>query len=326
MTLPRIRLWTTVLAAVLAIASLTSDAQQTRRLHRIGVLQDAFAPSIPAVEGLKVGLTAQGLEEGRDLTLDIRATKGSGQATRDAAADLVRAGVDLIFAVQEQAALAAQAATKTTPIVFTNVGDPVALRIVSGIARPGGNITGLSSLTTELAPKRLEILKTLFPTVKRVWAVYHADDFWAAVAAEKAREAVGPLKLELLARPVRTSDELVSTLKALRSGDALLPPPSQTLNIRGLVLDLHLQTGVPTIFNNVFWVRAGAVVSYGAESYAEGVQAARLVAKILRGATPADLPVEGANKIELALNLKTARALGVAIPREILARADQIIE
>jgi len=320
MTLRTTGLLLTLSLGVLS-APIVTDAH-----YRIGILHEAYFPSIPQVGGLKAGLRAMGLEEGRDVTFDIRFTRGKPEAAPAAAAALVKARVDLIFTSDEEATRAAKAVTQTIPIVFTGVGDPVAAGIVIAVNRPGGNVTGVSNLNTELVPKRLEILKALFPAVRRVWAVYHADDRSSLAAARKAQEVAPLLKLELVARPVRTSEELVGNLKAVRAGDALLFPPATTLNIRGLILDLHLSAGVPTVFGDVLWVKAGGLVSYGTEDYADGLQAARLVAKILRGARPQDLPVEGANKIELAINLKTAKALGVTIPREILARADQVIE
>jgi putative ABC transport system substrate-binding protein len=130
----------------------------------------------------------------------------------------------------------------------------------------------------------------------------------------------------VVAQAVRTREELVSHLKTLRSGDGLLALPGLALNIPGVILDLALMSKWPALFYNTFWVQAGALVSYGSDPHLEGVQAARLVARILRGERPQDLPVEGANKIELAINLKTARSLGIAIPRDILARADRVIE
>jgi putative ABC transport system substrate-binding protein len=181
-------------------------------------------------------------------------------------------------------------------------------------------------MAPELTPKRLEILKATFPGVRRVWAVYDADDLSSGAAARKAQEVAAVLKLDVVAQAVRTRDELVSHLKTLRSGDALLAPPGLTLNIPGVILDLALMSRWPALFSNTFWVQAGALVSYGSDPYAEGVQAARLVARILRGERPQDLPVEGANRIELAINLKTARSMGITIPRDILVRADRVIE
>jgi putative ABC transport system substrate-binding protein len=234
--------------------------------------------------------------------------------------------VDLIFAQTEQAARAAKAATQTIPIVFVEVGDPLAAGLVASVPRPGGNITGVSSLATELTPKRLEILKQVFPGVRRVWAVYHADDLSSAEAARKAYEVATLLKLEMVTRAVRTPEELVGHFKTLRAGDGLLAPPAVTMNIPGVILDLELMSRWPALFYNTFWAQAGALVSYGSDPKAEGVQATRLVARILRGERPQDLPVEGCNRIELAINLKTARSLGISVPREILVRADRVIE
>ncbi len=310
----------------LLAAPLAAEAQQARRPYRIGILHGSYFPGTPSAEGLKAGLKALGLEEGRDVTFDIRFTRGKLEASPAAAAAFVKAGVDLIFTIQEPDTRTAVAATQTIPIVFTGVGDPVGAGIARTIAHPGGNVTGVSNLATELVPKRLEILKAIVPTLRRVWAVYHADDFSSVAAARKAEEVAPTLKLEVVRRPVRTSEELVRELKALRPGDGLLPPADTALNIPGLVLDLERARRASAIFASTFWVEAGAVASYGSDEYDEGVQAARLVAKILRGAQPKDLPIEGANKIELAVNLKTAQLLGITIPREVLARANRVIE
>jgi putative ABC transport system substrate-binding protein len=315
-----------ILGLGIHLAPHAADAQQAAKMYRIGILHEAYFASIPQVEGLKAGLKALGLEQGRDVTFDIRFTRGKPEAAPVAVAALVKAGVDLIFTVDEEATRASKAVTQTIPIVFTGVGDPVAAGIVASVAHPGGNVTGVSNLATELVPKQLEILKAIVPALRRVWAVYHADDRSSLAAARKAEEVAPLLKLELVARPVRTPDELVGALKALRPGDGLLCPPAVTLNIPGLILDLERGSRVPAVFYNAFWVQAGAMVSYGVNSHASAVQAARLVAKLLRGARPQDLPVEGNDKIELAINLRTAGSLGVTIPREILARADQVIQ
>jgi putative ABC transport system substrate-binding protein len=319
-----------ILLAALALGlfatPLAADAQQLKRAYQIGVLHTGFFPGIPSVEGLKESLKAVGLEEGRDVRFDIRFTKGNVEEAPIAAAALVKAGVDLIVAQTEQAARAAKAATQTIPIVFVEVGDPLAAGLISSVPRPGGNITGVSSLATELTPKRLEILKQVFPGVRRVWAVYHADDLSSAETARKAQEVAALLKLEIVARAVRTPEELVGHFKTLRAGDGLLAPPAVTMNIPGVILDLELMSRWPALFYNTFWAQAGGLVSYGSDPKAEGVQATRLVVRILRGERPQDLPVEGCNRIELAINLKTARGLGITIPREILVRADRVIE
>lgn len=317
--------WVVLAHLALFLFSFSAEAQQAPRSYRIGVLNEAWAPNHPTVEGLRAGLKALGLEEGRDVSFDIRFTKGDPQAAPAAAAALVKAGVDLIFTSNEASTQAARASTDKIPIVFTLVGDPVAAGIVTKLTHPGGNITGVSSLTTELVPKRLEALKVLVPTLRRVWAIYYADDPSSLAAIQRAQDAAPHLKLELVLRPVRTPGELAGALMALRPGDGLLPPDIATLDIPAQILEASLSARAPAVFPTALWVSHGALVSYGSEYYAEGLQAARLVARILQGARPQDLPVEGANKIELAVNLKTAKDLQVTIPRKILIRTDKVI-
>ena len=317
-----------VVALLLAVfvGPLLAEAQQARRPYRVGVLHEAYVPNIPQVDGLKAGLKAMALEEGRDLTYDIRFSRGDPAALGPAAAELVRGGFDVLFAADEEATRVMKGATQTTPIVFVRVGDPVAAGLVASIARPGGNVTGVSSLTTELVPKRLELLKAIAPGLRRVWAVYHADDHSSVAAAGRAQEVAALLKLEVVAQAVRTREEMVGQLRGVRPGDGLLVPTAVALNIPGLMVNLERANRVPAVAHSAFWVRAGNVLGYGSDHHADGVQAARLVAKILRGARPQDIPVEGANRIELAVNLKTARHLGLTVPRDVLARADHVIE
>jgi putative ABC transport system substrate-binding protein len=288
------------------------------------VLNEAWAANHPTVEGLKAGLRELGFSEGRDVTFDIRFTEGKSEATPVAAAALVRAGVDLIFTCNEAATLAAKAATSKIPVVFTLVGDPVAAEIVKKLARPEANLTGVSSLTTELVPKRLEALKTLIPNLRRVWAIYHGADLPSSAAIVKALEATPRLGLELVPKTVLTPDQLDQVLKDVRPGDALLAPDIATMDIPAVILEASLASRIPAVFSAELWVTHGGLVSYGADYRAQGVQAARLVAKILRGTRPQDLPVEGADKIALAVNVKTATLLSITVPRKILLRADML--
>ncbi len=237
---------------------------------------------------------------------------------------MLASGVDLLVADEDVYIQAAKAATQKLPIVFTLVGDPVAAGIVTKLAQPGGNLTGISSLTTELVPKRLEALKTLMPTVRRVWAIYYADDPSSIAAVQKAQDTGPRLKLELVVRPVRAPAELERVLQDIRPGDALLPPDIATMDIPAVMLEVSLSSRVPAVFPAALWVGHGGLVSYGSDYHAQGIQAARLAAKILRGARPQDLPVEGADKIDLAVNLKTAALLGVTVPRKVLLRADML--
>jgi putative tryptophan/tyrosine transport system substrate-binding protein len=310
------------LAVLLLVAPLAAEAQQARRPYRIGVLNESFAATHPTVEGLKAGLREAGLAEGRDVTFDIRFTEGNAQATPPAAAALVKAGVDLIVTSQEGPTQAAMAATKTLPIVFTLVGDPVASGLVKKLAEPEGNVTGVSSLQTELAAKRLEILKTLVPTVQRVWLIHYGGDLTANKMLARARDAAPRVKVELVPRAVLNAQELALALRELKPGDGLLAPEIVTLDIPVAILEASLKSRVPAVFTTALWVGHGGLVSYGPDYYAQGVQAAALVARILRGAKPADVPVEGADRIELAVNLKTAEVIGVTVPRKVMLRAE----
>ena len=239
-----------------------------------------------------------------------------------AAAALVQTGVDLIFTSQEAATQAARDATKSVPIVFTLVGDPVAAGIVEKLAQPGGNVTGVSSLQTELVAKRLEVLKTLAPAARRVWLIYDGVDLSTVPMVRKALEAAQRMKLEVVPKGVLDANELRRVLREVRRDDAVLAPEGSNPDLIIAIIEQSLALRVPAVFGTALWVGYGGLMSYGPDYYAQGVQAAALVAKIRRGARPQDLPVEGAEKIDLAVNLKTADVLGLAVPRKILLRAD----
>ena len=311
-----------ILAALLLIAPLAAEAQPARRPYRVGVLNEAFAATHPTVEGLKAGLREAGLAEGRDVSFDIRFTEGDAQATRAAADALVKGGVDLIVTSQDGPTHAAKDATKTVPIVFTLVGDPVAAGLVRNLAEPDANLTGVSSLQTELTAKRLEVLKTLVPGLRRVWLIHYGGDLTANRMLARARDAAPRVKVDLVPRPVLNAQELAQALGELRPGDALLAPEIATLDVPVAILNASLKSRIPAVFTTALWVGHGGLASYGPDYYAQGVQAAGLVAKILRGARPSDVPVEGADRIELAVNLKTAELLGVTVPRKIMLRAE----
>ena len=309
-------------AMLLCVPPPPLEAQQARRPFRIGVLNAAWAASHPTVEGLKAGLKELGFEDGRDVTFDIRFTEGKLDTMPAAAAALVKAGVDLIFTSQEAATQAAKDATKSVPIVFTLVGDPVGAGFVSTLAQPGGNATGVSSLQTELVAKRLEVLKTLTPAVRRVWLISYGADLSTAPMIAKALAAAQRMKLELMPRGVLDADELKRVLREVRRDDAVLAPEGSNPDLTIAIIERSLALRVPAVFGTALWIGYGGLMSYGPDYYAQGVQAAALVAKILRGARPQDLPVEGAEKIDLAVNLKTAEVLGLTVPRKILLRAD----
>jgi putative ABC transport system substrate-binding protein len=274
------------------------------------------------VEGLKAGLQELGLQDGRDVTFDIRFTEGKLTAMPTAAVALARAGVDLIFTSQEAATQAAKDATNTIPIVFTLVGDPLSAGLVSTLTQPGGNVTGVSSLQTELVAKRLEVLKTLAPAARRVWLIHYGVDLSTTPMIAKAAAAAQRLKLELMPRGVLDATELKRVLGEIRRDDAVLVPEGSNPDLTIAIIERSLALRVPAVFGTALWVGYGGLLSYGPDYYAQGVQAAALVAKILRGARPQDLPVEGAEKIDLAVNLKTAELLGLTVPRKLMLRAD----
>jgi ABC-type uncharacterized transport system substrate-binding protein len=286
------------------------------------VLNEARAANHPALDGLRAGLRDLGFLEGRDVIFDVRLVDGNPEQMPAAAGGLVTAGVDVIFTSNEAATLAAKAATQAIPIVFTLVGDPVAASIVTALAHPAGNLTGVSSLTTELVPKRLEALKTLVPGLRRVWAIAHAADPASGAAAARAVEVSSRFGIAGVSRTIRTPGELEQALEGLRAGDGLLVPDVAMIDMAARLLETSLARRVPAVFSSELWVSHGGLVSYGADYRAQGIQAARLVAKILRGARPGDLPVEGADRIALAVNLKTAAAFGLVPPRQLLFRAD----
>ena len=315
------RFWVAV-AILFWLPAPAAEAQQAPRPFRIGVLNAAWAASHPTVEGLKAGLKELGVEDGRDVTFDIRFTEGKLDAMPTAAAALVQAGVDLIFTSQEAATQAARDATKSVPIVFTLVGDPVAAGIVEKLAQPGGNVTGVSSLQTELVAKRLEVLKTLAPAARRVWLIYDGVDLSTVPMVKKALDAAQRMKLEVMPKGVLDANELRQVLREVRRDDGMLAPEGSNPDLIIAIIEQSLALRVPAVFGTALWVGYGGLMSYGPDYYAQGVQAAALVAKIRRGARPQDLPVEGAEKIDLAVNLKTADVLGLTVPRKILLRAD----
>ncbi len=239
----------------------------------------------------------------------------------------IGASPDVIFTSNEDVTRVAMAATQTIPIVFAQVRDPIGAGIVSDLAHPRGNVTGVSILTVELTPKRLEVLKELVPNLRRVWLIYDARDPSIDPVLQKARAASAQLKLRLLAQPVQTTEEFVRAQRAIRRGDGLLVHDQPTLlDISAQLLKKSISAKAPAIFASAFWIDYGALVSYGVDYYAAGRQAAHLVAKILRGARPEDLPVEQPTKFGLSINATTAKTLGITIPPSLLLRADKVIK
>jgi putative tryptophan/tyrosine transport system substrate-binding protein len=301
---------------------------QPARPVKIGALTESWGPT-PAVLGLRDGLQELGHREDRDFTIGVRFTQGKAAELPAAARDLVRHRVDVIVSTEsETAAKAAQMATNQIPIVFIGSGDPVGLGLVRSLARPGGNITGIADLDIELVPKRMEIFRELVPGLKRVLTPFDATNADAVAQLAVIREAARRLDLTLVERPLRSEEEAHSVITGLRKGEAdgILSLRFLSWNISGFILEIAPRGIMPTMFHIPFFVERGGLASYSANTYELGKQAARLVDKILKGAKPADLPVEQPTKFELVINLKTARSLGLTIPPSLLLRADRVIQ
>lgn len=307
---------------------LTGDVGAEERTYpiKIGELTSSWGPT-PAMVGLRDGLLELGYRENEQFVLGIRFTQGDLTALPAAARELVQYGVDIIVASEDGPAKAAQMATTRIPIVFSVVSDPVGLGLIQSFARPGGNITGVTDLRLELSPKRLEVFHEIVPGLKRVLYLYDAAHAHAVAEVKMYREAAHRLGIELVEKAVRTTEEAQATLAQISKGevDGILTPNSGSLNIPGFVLEATSQRSLPTMFDAAFWVERGALASYGPDYSETGRQAARLVDKILKGTKPAEIPVEVNPKVEFAINLKVAKALGLTIAPEVLYRADRIV-
>jgi putative ABC transport system substrate-binding protein len=302
-------------------------AAERARPIQIGVLTESWGPT-PTTVGLRDGLLALGYRENEQFVLGVRFTRGDVAALPTAARELVKLGVDLIFiAASVNSAKAAQMATDRIPIVFAGPGDPLGSGLIQSFARPGGNITGVTNLSLDLSPKRLELFRQTIPTLKRVLYPYNPADMYAMAQFGVYRDAARRLGIELVEQTVHSEEEAPATLAQIQKGhvDGILPPDSLALNIPGFVLEAASRQTIPTMFNSAFWVERGGLVSYGPDLYAMGRQSARLVDKILKGVDPAEIPVEVDPTIELAINLKVAEALGIAIAPEILYQADRLV-
>jgi putative ABC transport system substrate-binding protein len=218
-------------------------------------------------------------------------------------------------------------ATRQIPIVFASAVDPLGDGLIQSFARPGGNITGVTDLSLDLGPKRLQVFQELIPGLQRVLFPYDAIDAYAVKEAGVYRDAARRLGIELVERAVRSEAEARTTLVQVQQGevDGVLKPQTVSLNIPGFMLEATIQRGLPTMFDAAFWVEQGGLASYGPDFYETGRQTARLVDKIIKGANPGEIPVEVNPKIEFAINLKTAVALGLTIAPEVLYQATRLI-
>lgn len=275
------------------------------------------------------GLRELGYDEGRNLELEKRYAEGRFEILPMLAADLVQRRVDVLVCMSTVATQAAAKATSAVPIVFATVADPVAEGFAASLAHPGGNVTGISNVSTALAAKQLQVLKDAFPSARRIAVLTAPNAAHAAAQWAELERAAARLGVELLATRLRTRDETDAAKRRMRDwhADAIcVMQGAENSAVRELLVEFANDLRLPAIYPQRNYAEAGGLMSYGADFDANYRRAAAYVDRILRGAKPADLPIEQPTSIELVVNLRTAKALGLAIPPLVLARADQTLQ
>ena len=315
------------LASAVTLLVAPAWAQQSKKMPVVGILVTHAAASDPTFEPLRAGLREYGYEEGRNIKLEIVTAEGRLDRLPGLAAELVRQNVDVIVSPNELSARTALKATTTIPIVMVGfVYDPVALGLVESLRRPGGNITGLYTLAPGLDGKRLELLKEAVPNVSRV-AVFWDPIFTQSMPSE-VQSAAQSLRLSIELVEVRSAQDLESAFRTAKHKkvEAVMLQSSPIFYVhRAKAATLALSAKLPTVSAYDYATAAGALMSYGTDSAGNWRRSAYYVDRLLKGARPSDLPVEQVSKFKLAVNLKTAKALGITIPESILLRADEVI-
>ena len=303
-----------------------AQQQPAGKVYRIGFLSQGQPPKA-FLEALQQGLRERGYTEGRNLVWEFRSTDGSLNQLPQFAEDLVRLKVDLILARASSGAMAAKKATTSIPIVFFAVYAPVEIGLVPNLGHPGGNITGVAVNASDMAGKRVQLLKELLPTLKNVVMLSHPSHPTSAVQLQGAEEAARTLGVHLKAVPVRGADDFAPGLNALRGIEGVLHADTPLfVTHRARLVGAVAESRLPAIYPARVYVEAGGLMSYGPNLPEVWGRAAAYVDKILKGAKPADLPVEQPSKFELVINLKTAKTIGLTIPQSVLLRADEIIK
>ena len=312
------------LALGLALAPLATDAEQTARVPKVGFLGGA-----PFIQAFDRGLRELGYTDGQNIVIEQMSWAGQDEELPTLAAELVRRKVDLLVAGTTPRALAARNATTTIPIVMVNVADPVASGLVVSLARPGGNVTGLSRVSLDLIGKNLELLREAAPVIRRLAVLVNPTHALHPALLNSAKHTAALLTLKL--EPVEAAapkelEHAFSVIARKRVNALLVLPDGMFWGERRRIADFALTSRLPSMFGNTEHAEAGGLMSYAPSSLEPYRRAAYYVDKILKGAKPADLPVEQPTKFELVINLKTAKALGLTIPQTLLLRADQLIE
>jgi putative ABC transport system substrate-binding protein len=308
---------------------LAARAQPSGKVYRIGFLGvTSYSEFRRQVDALRTGLLRLGYEEGKNVVIHYRWAEGNYDRLRELADELVKLNVDVIVTASTPGALAAKQATSTIPIVMAAVGDPVAAGMVTSLARPGGNVTGLTFFFAEICAKRVELIKEAIPTLTRVAVLVNPANPVHLIALSVMQDMASALGAELVSVDAKGRDDIaaaISTLAARRAqGLVAIDDPVFVSNARQIA-SLALQNSLPMIGFKPY-AEAGALLEYGVDLADLYSRSAAFVDKILKGARPADLPIERAVKFEVVVNLKTAKALGIELPTSLLLRADEVIE
>jgi putative ABC transport system substrate-binding protein len=319
----------TALGAGALLAPFASLAQQPARIFRIGLIAVGSASSSASrVEGLRSGLREFGYVEGKNVVIDYRWAEGKYDRLTDLAAELVRLNVDVIVAQGSPGSRAAMQVTATVPIVMSAAGDALTAGLVTSLARPGKNVTGLSVFSPEIGAKRMELIKEVLPRARQVAALSNPGNPTNASQVQAVETAARSLKVGLRLFAVRGPDEFNGTFAAMGKLrlDALANLEDAMLNVNPeRISEFAIKRRLPAVGNKEF-AEAGGLLGYGVNYFEIFRRAAFFVDKILKGANPGDIPVEQPTKFELVVNMKTAKALAIAIPQSILVRADKVIE
>ena len=320
------------LCPLLLVLGFSADAQQTKKVPRIGYLAPVFpcSGSVPSLEAFRRGLGDLGYVEDRNITIDCRSAEGKLDRQPELAAELVQLKAHVIVAAGgEPTARAAKQATQTIPIVMTNVGDPVVTGLVASLARPGGNVTGLVTMSPELSGKRLELLREAFPKVSRVALFWNSANPEQEPQIKEIKVAGQALGVQLQILEVRGANDFDKAFLAITKdqAEALLTLPDPLSVSQGRrIADFAATHRLPAMYPRMEFVDAGGLMAYGPSYNDLFRRAATYVDKILKGAKPADLPVEQPTKFEFIINLKAAKQIGLTIPPNVLARADRVIK
>jgi putative ABC transport system substrate-binding protein len=314
---------------LLLASPVVAHAQPVGKLPRVGYLFYGSPGPSREIDAFRQGLRELGYIEGQSIALEYRFASGQVERYPELAAELVRLKVDVIVAPATPQALAAKQATSSIPIVFVLVADAVGAGLITNFARPGGNITGLTSSSAELGGKRLELLKQMVPKASRVAVLYNPTDRSNVLVLKQLQESAPTLGLILQPLEVREPREFEGAFVAMsreRAHAMFGTPGALTFEHGKVLVDLAAKHRIPTMWGHRSFVDAGGLMSYAVNLYDQNRQAAVFVDKILKGTKPGDLPVEQPTKFELVINLRPAKALGLTIPPSLLVRADQVIE